>query len=209
MKGAEIAETVTPPPMPWTMRGRMYMGLFRFAETGPASSLPGGLQPVLSGHRVLVLVRYLEGTLRYDELVIARLARLGMTTSMFVDHIWVDSEESVSGGRRFWGLPKELAQFDWDGDRVHVHDVDGDIATLTVDQRPARLPKIPLVAAGFGVREDGRLLLAKSKLSVSVRRSSLRVESLDRRFGTLTSGVRMGFDAAPFEMTIGAPRVLD
>lgn len=185
------------------------MGLFRCADAGPAAPLPAGLHPVLSGHRVLVLVRYLEGTLRYDEFVIARLARHGMTTSMFVDHIWVDSEESVAGGRRFWGLPKELAQFDWDGDRVHVHDAEGDIASVSVDQGPARLPKLPLVAAGFGVREDGRLLLAKSKLSVSLRRSSLRVEHLDPRFGTLTSGVRMGFDAAPFEMTIGAPRVLD
>jgi hypothetical protein len=187
----------------------MYMGLFRFADSGRSAPLPGGLQPVMSGHRVLILVRYLEGTLRYDEFVIGRLARRGLTTSIFVDHIWVDSEESVAGGRRFWGLPKELAQFDWDGDRVHVHDGDGDIATVSVDQRPARLPQVPLVAAGFGVREDGKLLLAKSKLGVSLRRSSLRIDSLNLRFGTLTSGVRMGFDAAPFEMTIGAPRVLD
>jgi hypothetical protein len=209
MTGAEIAEKITPPPMPWKMSGRMYMGLFRFVDAGRSAPLPGGLQLVMSGHRVLILVRYLEGTLRYDEFVIARLARHGLTTSMFVDHIWVDSEESVSGGRRYWGLPKEMAKFDWDGDRVHVHDADGDIVTASVDQRPARLPAVPLVAAGFGVRDDGKLLAAKSKLRVSLRRSSLRIESLNLRFGTLTSGVRMGFDAAPFEMTIGAPRVLD
>jgi hypothetical protein len=209
MTGAEIAEKVTPPPMPWKMRGRMHMGLFRFADAGRTPPLPGGLHPVAPGHRVLLLVRYLEGTLQYDEFVIARLARRGVLTSLFVDHIWVDSEASVSGGRRFWGLPKEMAQFDWDGDRVHVHDAHGDIATVSVDQRPARMPNVPLVAAGFGVRDDGRLLLAKSRLRVSLRRPSLRVESLNLRFGTLTSGVRVGFDAAPFEMTIGVPRVLD
>jgi hypothetical protein len=200
MSGAEIARTVTPPPTPWIMRGRLWSTLHRFEGALPA--LPAGLHPHLTGHRVVTLVRYLEGTLRYDELILGRVARRGLTLGLFVDHIWVDSRESVAGGRVFWGLPKELAAFRWTGDRVEVEDGEGPIATLSVSQEPARTPEIAVTVPGFGLR-DGALVLAKGKMKLRPRPSSLRVEELAPRFGRLLPGLRWGMDASPFELTIG------
>ncbi len=205
ISGAEIARTVTPPPTPWIMRGRLWTTVQR--HEGHAPPLPAGLRPHLAGHRVVTLVRYLEGTLRYDELILGRVARRGFTLGLFVDHIWVDSRESVAGGRRFWGLPKEMAAFRWAGDRVEVEDIDGPIATLSASQEPARTPEITVRVPGFGER-DGALLLGTGSLKIRPRPSSLRVESLAPRFGRLLPGIRMGMDASPFELTMGDAKVL-
>lgn len=209
MTGAEIAATVTPPPTPWIMRGRMSMGLFRVTRLpeGGAPPVPAGLTPVLCGHRVVALVRYLEGTLRYNELIIGRMARHGRKLAILVDYIWVDSRESVSGGRRIWGLPKELAEFSFSSDQVSIRDDHGEIATLRCDERPAWLPEVSLAMPGFGVR-DGRLLFFVGRVRVRLRRSSLRIAALAPRFGALASTPRIGLDGAPFELNIGDARVL-
>ena len=213
MTGAEIAATVTPPPTPWIMSGRMFMGLFRLDQDGQdgqdsLAALPARLAPVLAGHRVVAVIRYCEGTLRYDELIIGRLARYGRKLGLFVDHIWVDSRESVAGGRRIWGLPKELAEFSWAGDRVTVRDAQGELATLTVNQRPAWLPTVPMRAPGFGQR-DGQLLFVLGRLQVRLRGASLRLESLAPRLGRLASKPWLGCDAVPFTLNIGDARVLE
>lgn len=203
--GTEIAAAVTPPPTPWRMSGRLHVALHR-VEGAAAPPLPAGISAILPGHRVVTLVRYLEGTLRYDELIIARLTRRGLRTGIFVDHIWVDSRPSVAGGRLIWGLPKELAEFTWSGDRVSVRDREGDIAALSVDQRPARSPEISFVAPGFGVRDDD-LLLSRGSMRARLRSGSLRVEAWSPRFGTLARR-RFALDATPFHLTIGDARVL-
>ena len=110
-----------------------------------------------------MFVRYLECTLRYDELVIGSLARRGLKFGIYVHHIWVDSEESLWGGRRIWGLPKELASFAWEGDTVRVTDEEGPIATLSVDRSEASSPRIGTVAPGFG-RLDGRWIYTKGSV---------------------------------------------
>ena len=54
-----------------------------------------------------------ESTLEYSEFVLApALVRCGPARGFWVSHLWVDSADSVTGGRRM-GLPKELARFDW------------------------------------------------------------------------------------------------
>lgn len=206
MTGAEIAATVTPPPTPWIMRGRMSMGLFR-VKSGTADPLPAGLVPLLSGHRVVAVVRYLEGTLSYNELIIGRMARRGHRFALFIDHIWVDSRESVAGGRRIWGLPKELAEFLWKDDEVTIRDAAGPIATLTMKQAPALLPELGIVMPGFGVR-DGRLLFFVGRVRARLRGSSLRIGWLASRFGTLADKPVLGMDGSPFELNIGEARVL-
>jgi hypothetical protein len=204
-RGDAIAASVTPPPAPWDMTGRMHMALF--PTDGDALPLPAGLRPLLGRYRVVGLVRYLAGTLRYDELVIGRLARRGLRMGIFVDHIWVDSPESVAGGRLHWGLPKELAEFHWTGDQASVRDADGAIVTLTVDQRPARLPTVPLLAPGFGVR-DGELLYSPGRVQVRLRAPSLRIAAWSPRFASIGLRPRMGFDASPFRLRIDAGRVI-
>lgn len=206
MTGAELAARVAYPPAPWTMSGLMSMGFFRLQETWK-DPMPHGLQPLLARTLVVTLVRYHHGTLRYDELVLGSLARRGVRLGIFVRCIWVDSEESVAGGRRIWGVPKEMARFHWTDDTVTVDDADGHIATLTVKQEPARLPAVPIVGPGFGLR-DGQLVFSNALMRARLRRSSLRVERWSSRFQGIASEPVFGFDAAPFHMHLGEPRVL-
>ena len=42
---------------------------------------------------------------------------LATARGMVVSHIYVDDEQSLSGGREIWELPKELAEFEY-GDRT-------------------------------------------------------------------------------------------
>lgn len=201
--GEEIARTVVPPPVPWRMRGEMHMALFACSTpAGEAPPMPAGLRPLLGGHRVVALVRYREGTLRYDELVIGRLARKGVRAGFFVDHIWVDSAESVAGGRLFWGLPKELASFTWSDGTVRVEDHHGLVAVASAREEPAKAPLVPVPAPGFGVR-DGQVLYSPGKLKVRLRGTSLRIEAWGPRFGAIALRPQAGFDAAPFELEIG------
>src|SRR4051812_33530509 len=144
----EMREEKPYPPPPWISDGQMWTGVY--PVTSPPA-LPEGLRPFLDPSWVLlVFVRYLAGTLRYDELVIGSLARRGLRVGIYVHDIWVDSEASLRGGRRIWGLPKELATFAWEGDTVHVADAEGPIATLSVDRSPAPSPRIWTIAPGFG-----------------------------------------------------------
>lgn len=92
--------------------------LVRVRDVAPF--VPAGLaiQPVLPGYTLAsTLLSYYgpESTLEYHELVVAgALVRSGRRIAPFVTQIYVDSERSVTGGRRM-GLPKELATFDWNG----------------------------------------------------------------------------------------------
>jgi hypothetical protein len=82
--------------------------------------VPEGLEivRVLPGKTLasLLLSYYGPGsTLVYNELVVGcAYVRHNGATGFYVSHIYVDSPESVTGGRRM-GLPKELAQFQWNG----------------------------------------------------------------------------------------------
>ena len=49
------------------------------------------------------------GVLQYHELLVARLLRDGAVPRIRITDIWVDSSESLVGGRSLWGIPKQLA----------------------------------------------------------------------------------------------------
>jgi hypothetical protein len=49
------------------------------------------------------------GVLQYHELLVARLLRDGVVPRLRITDIWVDSPESLAGGRSLWAIPKQLA----------------------------------------------------------------------------------------------------
>ncbi|WP_052868852.1 acetoacetate decarboxylase family protein [Streptomyces niger] len=118
------------PAPPWRARGSLWLSLFRTRAPLP---LPTGLTP-LGSRRLLavLLVRYTEGTLRYDEFAVASPVRSGRHVGLHCHGIWVDSEASLRGGRDLWGIPKEPARFSWSADSVRVSDDAGTIAALRV-----------------------------------------------------------------------------
>jgi hypothetical protein len=186
--------------------GHFWAGLFK---TDVPVRLPEGLKPVLGPRRLVVLlVRYRQGTLRYDELAVGAPARRGFRFGLYVDCIWVDDPASLWGGRRIWGLAKERADFAWDGDTVRVTDDAGAIAALTFDQHgarplPAWLP-VPLIG-----RRDGGWAFTVATLRARLGRAGMRVCEWSPRFPYRVPETALLAVAAPvFRMTVPPPKIL-
>jgi hypothetical protein len=153
MSHLQEIEEVPYPPAPWKCSGQMWSGFFK---SEVPRELPGDFKHILDPHIFIVtMIRYLEGTLRYDELLFSTPARLGARPGMYVNDIWVDDRASVWGGRRIWGLPKNLANFNWKDSGVEITDDHGLITKITVDGRPTRSPLIWLPIPAFGYLDQG------------------------------------------------------
>ncbi|NJQ00390.1 acetoacetate decarboxylase family protein [Streptomyces zingiberis] len=202
-----MAGTPDPPPPPWVSRGEMWFGLLPVRR---APELPPDLRPLGGRHRIAVgVVRYREGTLRYDELALGPLVRRGRRAGLLISRMWVDDPVSVRGGREIWGLPKEPAVFDWsaDGTSVTVRDAGGLLAGITFG--PARratgvLPSLPLPLPGFG-GEPGRRLFVPGRVAGRPRREALTVTAWSDRLPPLRHGrARPALAVRPFRMAVPA-----
>ncbi len=162
--------------------------------------VPSDLRPLAGRRRlVVVLADYREGTLRYRELVVGTLVRRGARAGVLALGIWVDCLESMWGGRRLWGIPKELADFACEGELVRVHDAQGTIATLAAG--PARVMPIGplrLPAVGFG-QVDGQRVFLPGRARGRPALGSLRVVQWSDRLPPLArpSGARRAFVLDP------------
>ena len=194
------------PPVPWRFSGQLWMGVFRTEAEIP---LPAGLHHVLSSRWLVVtLVRYLDGTLQYDEFAVGPLARRGAHIGIFVDRIWVNDVASLSGGRRIWGLPKQLADFGWDGDAVRITDEDGLVGVLRVARHATPLPVPWMPAPGFG-RVDEQWAYTLATMRARLGRGGLRVREWSDRFPYRPGPNALASVAAkPFRMTVPPPRLL-
>lgn len=86
------------------MNAQMWLSVFRVPDTGRPDR-PGGVYGA-------AFVSYEEGSpLTYLELLVARAVDLKARKLRITD-IWVDSEESLAGGRSLWAIPKDLAKLD-------------------------------------------------------------------------------------------------
>lgn len=177
---APVPETPYP-AAPWRATSQYWAGLFRASH--PAS-LPHGLRPLFGSHaRMVTVVRYLPGsTLVYDELIVGVPVLLGWRPGLYIDHIWVDSLASLWGGRRIWGLPKNLADFVWTEYGVTVSDSTGLIMELALDRRPARGPALPFATAGVG-NLGGRWAWGFVPMRARFGRPGLHIAAMSSRFG--------------------------
>ncbi len=107
------------PSAPWTLYGRALQTL-QLVEIEQARPLiPPELQiiSVWPGKTIggVYLASYGPGSvLEYNELIVVpALVNYSGKIGFWISHIYVDNPDSVAGGREIWGLPKELAEFDW------------------------------------------------------------------------------------------------
>lgn len=180
--------------------------------------LPADLKPVLPPRWLaLVLIRYQEGTLRYDEFIIGALARHRLRFGIYVHHIWVNDVASLWGGRRIWGLNKQLANFEWGQSEAHgdegihsvrISDESGLIAHLGMNKAASHLPAIPLPAPGIGYL-DGHVIYTTATMRVRLGRPGLHVLQWSPRFPySVASRPSMGIAAKPMQVIVHAPHVL-
>jgi acetoacetate decarboxylase len=172
------------PPPPWHLNGELIL-------------VPALVRPRALGGAMLV--DYRSGTLVYKELIVFSRAT---TRGMVVSHIYVDDEQSLSGGHEIWGLPKELAQFEFTPTRF-VARQDGDtLLEATIRRRPGRLPLIipaPIVSEAGMTLGYARIKAAPALVTLDVPASS--------PFASLgLSGTRLGLAGDDMRLTMPAPR---
>ncbi len=103
-------------PAPWKLKGRGYIFLYKFPrsfETNPAFKSNITSEP-FSGFGTLMLVDYAESDAGpYRELLFIPGEFTFLRKKYYsITKIYVSSMESVENGKKNWGIPKELADFE-------------------------------------------------------------------------------------------------
>jgi len=131
---------VTYPAAPWNMTGQLWLSLFKVRAGDHPDREPG-----IYG---VALVKYEDPSpLTYHELLVARTTknRAGRGAVTITD-IWVDSPQSVAGGRELWAIPKGLATLDFTSGPTFTATAatsDDWIATAAFKRRPGLPLRIP------------------------------------------------------------------
>jgi hypothetical protein len=118
-------------------------------------------------------------TLEYHELIVASaLVRYAGKWGFWVSHIYVDHPDSLAGGREIWGLPKELAEFDWPKEKngsILVHQGDRQLCCLSHDWQSWMLPQKLSGAVFSGLNTELLWFKAEVKAQIGFTRAQLTV----------------------------------
>ena len=171
------------PPPPWRLEGELVIV--------PALVRPRALGGVM-------LADYRGGTLRYSELIVFSRAT---ARGMVVSHIYVDSPESLRGGREVWGLPKELAEFELTRDTFTARQGDQVLLHARIRRRAGRVPLfIPAPIVSEAGATVGRAWVRAAPALVT-----LDVPD-DSPFASLgLAGTRLGLAGDDLRLTMPAP----
>jgi hypothetical protein len=171
------------PPEPWSLRGRLRVAVWLL----PVRSVPAIPPELLTSVRVVRIggwavmgaawVEYAPGgVLHYNELLAAVLTRAGLRPRVTITHIWVDNVASRDGGRALWGIPKDLARFDFTADGAQAETDDGVLAEATLSRGSALPGRWPIgfrVVQSLGgqaktspVRAKARVRLGRSRWTI-------------------------------------------
>ena len=171
------------PAPPWHLNGEFVIV--------PALVRPRALGGVL-------LANYTSGTLAYRELIVfERATRRGMVVS----HIYVDDEQSLSGGHEIWGLPKELATFAYGPTRFEARQ-ERTLLSARIRRRAGVLPMIvpaPIVSAAGATLGIARIRAAPALVTLAV--------PADSPFAHLgLNGTRLGLAGDDLRLTMPPPK---
>jgi acetoacetate decarboxylase len=86
------------------MHGQLYLSLFRVRAGDHPDRAPGVYGAALVSYEQ-------PSPLTYSELLVARPVREAGGRRVNITDIWVDSEDSLQGGRELWAIPKDLCSF--------------------------------------------------------------------------------------------------
>ena len=213
--GAHNAPVPYPPP-PWRIAGPALVVPALVPLSTARANVPDDVTVVLisPSHTVggFLLARY-EGpsTLGYGELlVIPALTRTHGRTGWWISHAYVDSGQSLQGGREMWGVPKELARFTWREDGATLSHPDTDEALIEATWRtPRRTAPIPALVATNGSTggTDRRRFIGTGTLAMAPARARVEVPA-SSPFASLPLAGRRPALAGRADLRLRAPRVL-
>jgi hypothetical protein len=147
----------------------------------------------------VLLANYTSGTLVYHELIVfSHATRRGMVVS----HIYVDDEQSLAGGHQIWGLPKELAQFEFTPTHFAARQNGSTLLEATIRRRPGRLPLVipaPIVS-------DAGTTLGYARIKAALALVTLQVPPSSPFADLGLSGTRLALAGDDMRLTMPAPR---
>lgn len=122
-------------PPPWTLTGRGCILVYRFPHAWAlrhGNIPPSRASSFLGGVGAVMLVDYAEsdcGPYRELLFVPGKFRGRDGKSRYSITKIFVSTQVSVDSGVKNWGIPKELAAFEWtrDGNAEHVRVVQGDM----------------------------------------------------------------------------------
>ncbi|MBT2543062.1 acetoacetate decarboxylase family protein [Streptomyces sp. ISL-44] len=169
------------PPEPWHLNGDMYASLWRIRPQGlPRWPLPAETRPlIILGHCTLLTfwVDYrAPGTLAYREFLVALAVRHRRRTAATAVAAWVDDEQSLAGGHRLWGIPKQLGHFTFTtpsdantpARTTHIHLGTEATPWAQATYRPAaRIPIRPTITGRLIQQRQGETCVVPLKLAGS------------------------------------------
>jgi hypothetical protein len=181
MLGADPRIPLVVPPTPWIVAGRalVVIGHLGRADARQLAGRPRGFAaPPLAGSvAVLGLVDYSDTPVGpYYELAVSPGVLWRDLPGALVSHMFVDSARSRLAGRALWGLPKELARFFWEPERVAVSDpTDRPLLTVTWEEYGAwprlGIPPLPVMT----LRGPRRQLFTVGGWASGIRRARVRL----------------------------------
>ena len=168
---------MTYPPEPWYLGGGLLVSVFRVPTVDLPSEFAAGPKPRTVGRHTVVgaaFARYRPGgVLSYDELLVATPTLAGGRLSVTIPQIWVDSPESLEGGRALWGIPKELGAFrrreTADAAAVSMSTDSGPVASLRARLGRPLLPGMRQLPLPILQRDDARTILSHKRVIGRVR----------------------------------------
>jgi hypothetical protein len=199
---------VTYPPEPWDLRGQLHASAFLVPLSDVPADLPPGCSPVRIGRLGVVGAAWVSyepgGVLSYREVMATVLVRRGWRVMPTIVRIWVDSEASRDGGRALWGIPKDLATFDFDGLRFAAADDKGTIASGTVRPR-LRLPGRWPVAFAIVQWLDGSAKISpvRSRAGISLSSGTLAADPAGALGFLAGRRALLSFSLRDFRMSFG------
>ena len=199
------------PQAPWTLQGYAFQTLQLINIDRVRPLIPSELEiiSVWPGKTLggIYLSYYGSGSvLEYSELiVIAAFVGYKGKFGGWVSHIYVDNPDSVAGGREVWGLPKELAEFTWEGG---VSDLalpkalaPQKEARVTVSQGNRLLCSLNYNQQSFGWRQS----LGASSFSTLGSNLLLFPAELESRLGLISSKLEVPAESPFASLSLGQP----
>jgi hypothetical protein len=172
---------MTYPTEPWALQGQLHASAFLVPIAEIPVDVPPGCTPIKLGRNGIVGAIWVNyepgGVLHYRELMTTLIVRRGRTLLPTITHIWVDSPASRDGGRALWGIPKELAIFDFAGDELAARDEVGPLAHATVRpvlRLPGRWPANFAIAQWLG--GTAKISTVRSKAGVALSKASFHAD---------------------------------
>jgi hypothetical protein len=197
------------PSEPWDLRGQLHASAFLVPLADVPVDVPAGCVPIRLGRFGVVGIAWVSyepgGVMQYRELMATLLVRRGLSVMPTITHIWVDSPASRDGGRALWGIPKELAKFDFDGANLDASDDIGAIAQGTVTRRLALPGRWP---SGFRVAQwlDGKPKFSpvRSRSAVELSRATFLADPTGPLAFLAGRRPFTSFSLRDFRMTFGS-----